>query len=168
MLAEALTAVAAAGGTAVVQAAGTDAWTGFRSRIAKWFARGDTQRELAALERLNRTAATLDAAGPAEAERVRTGQEVSWQTRFETALESLHGQEQQQAADELRNLLAGGWAAAVGQDAVAVVGDIGIHAESGGAAAWRMGNVQIGRTPGGAAGPDSAVVDPHQPGRSSD
>ena len=42
MLAEALTALAAAGGTAVVQAAGKDAWTGFRARVAKWFARGDT------------------------------------------------------------------------------------------------------------------------------
>jgi hypothetical protein len=49
---EALAALAAAGGTAVVQAAGTDAWAGFRSRVAKWFARGDTEREQIALERL--------------------------------------------------------------------------------------------------------------------
>jgi hypothetical protein len=57
MLTEALTALAAAGGTAVVQAAGKDAWTGFRGRVAKWFARGDTGREQVALERLDRTAA---------------------------------------------------------------------------------------------------------------
>ena len=71
MLAEALTALAAAGGTAVVQAAGTDAWTGFRARVAKWFARGDTGREQVALERLDRTAAALGAAGPQRSDRAR-------------------------------------------------------------------------------------------------
>ena len=82
MLAEALTALAAAGGTAVVQAAGTDAWAGFRGRVAKWFARGDAGREQVALERLDRTAAALEAAEPGEVDRVRTGQEASWQTTF--------------------------------------------------------------------------------------
>ena len=106
MLAEALTALAAAGGTAVVQAAGKDAWAGFRARVAKWFARGDTEREQVALERLDRTAAALEAAGPGEVERVRAGQEASWQTLFEMLLEGLDGEEQQRAADELRDLLA--------------------------------------------------------------
>ena len=95
MLAEALTALAAAGGTAVVQAAGKDAWTGFRARVAKWFARGDAEREQVALERLDRTAAALEAAGPGEVERVRAGQEASWQTMFEILLEGLDGEEQQ-------------------------------------------------------------------------
>lgn len=168
MLAEALTALAAAGGTAVVQAAGTDAWTGFRSQIAKWFGRGNTEREQVMLERLDQAAAALEAAGPGEVERVRVGQEASWQARFETLLEGLDGGEQQQATDDLRDLLglAGGRAAAVGQDAVAVAGDVGIHAETGGAAAWQMGNVQIGHPPGGSAGPGGMPVDPHQPGRS--
>lgn len=170
MLAEALTALAAAGGTAVVQAAGKDAWAGFRARVAKWFARGDTEQEQVALERLDRTAAALEAAGPGEVERVRAGQQASWQTRFEILLEGLGGQgEQQRAAAELRDVLAdvvGGRAAAVGQGAVAVAGDVGIHAETGGAAAWQMGNVQIGQPPGGSAGPGGAPVDPHQPGRS--
>jgi hypothetical protein len=144
MLAEALTGLAAAGGTAVVQAAGKDAWAGFRSRVAKWFARGDAGREQVALERLDRAAAALEAAGPGEVERVRAGQEASWQTAFEILLEGLDGEEQQRAADELRDLLAGladGRAAAVGEDAMAVAGDVNIHAETGGAAAWRMGNV---------------------------
>ena len=169
MLSEALTALAAAGGTAVVQAAGTDAWTGFRARVAKWFARGDTGREQVALERLDRTAAALGAAGPGEVERVRARQEASWQTTFELLLEGSDGGEQQRAADELRDLLAdfaGGRAAAVGQGAVAVAGDVDIHAETGGAAAWQMGNVQIGQPPGGSAGPAGAPAGPQQPGRS--
>ena len=164
MLTEALTALAAAGGTAVVQAAGKDAWAGFRARVAMWFARGDTEQEQVALERLDRTAAALEAAGPGEVERVRAGQQASWQTRFEMLLEGLDGQEQQRAGDELRDLLAGfagGRATAVGQGAVALAGDVGIHAETGGAAAWQMGNVQIGQPPGGSAGPDGAPVDPH-------
>jgi hypothetical protein len=46
---------------------------------------------------------------------------------------------------------AGGRAAAIGQDAVAVAGDVEIRAESGSAAAWQMGNVQIGH-PAGSSG----------------
>ena len=169
MLAEALTALAAAGGTAVVQAAGKDAWTGFRARVAKWFARGDTGREQVALERLDRTAAALEAAGPGEVDRVRAGQEASWQTMFELLLEGLDGEEQQRAADELHDVLAalgGGRAAAAGQGAVAVAGDVGIHAETGGAAAWQMGDVQTGYPPGGPAGPAGAPAGPQQPSRS--
>ena len=156
MLAEALTALASAGGTAVVQAAGNDAWTGFRARVAKWFARGDTGREHGALERLDRTAAALEAAEPDEVERVRAGQEASWQTMFELLLEGLDGGEQQRAADELRDVLAGfagGGTAAVGPGAVAVAGDVGIHGETGGAAAWQMGSVQIGGSAGSAGAP---------------
>ena len=169
VLAEALTALAAAGGTAVVQAAGKDAWVGFRGRVAKWFGRGDTEREQVALERLDRTAAALEAAGPGEVERVRAGQEASWQTLFEILLEGLDGEEQQRAAADLRDLLAGfagGRAVAVGQGAVAVAGDVDIHAETGGAAAWQMGNVQIGHPADGSAGPAGSPADPHQPGRS--
>ena len=169
MLAEALTALAAAGGTAVVQAAGKDAWTGFRARVAKWFARGDTGREQVALEHLDRTAAALQAAGPGEVERVRAGQEASWQTMFELVLEGLDGEEQQRAADELREVLAGfasGRAVAAGQGAVAVAGDVDIHAETGGAAAWQMGDVQIGYPLGGSAGSAGAPAGPQQPGRS--
>jgi hypothetical protein len=170
VLAEALEALAAAGGAAVVQAAGTDAWAGFRAQVARWFARGDTQREQVALERLDRAAVVLEAAGPGHAERVRADQGAEWRTRFETVLESLDSEEQQRAADELGDLLAGfadGRAVAIGQDAVAVAGDIDIHAESGGLAAWRMGNVQLGHPPGGSTGQAGAAVDPHPPGRSS-
>lgn len=44
MLGEALTALAAAGGTVVVQAAGTSGWQGFQRAVARWFARGDEGR----------------------------------------------------------------------------------------------------------------------------
>ncbi len=162
-MADALTALAAAGGTAVVQAAGTDAWVGFRSRVAKWFGREDAGREQIALEHLDQAAAALEAAGPGEVEQVRAVQEASWQARFEILLEGLDRGEQQRAADELRDLLAdfaGGRAAALGQGAVAVAGNVDIHAETGGAAAWQMGNVEIGHPPGGSAGSAGAPADP--------
>ncbi|MDH6108397.1 hypothetical protein P3T36_003959 [Kitasatospora sp. MAP12-15] len=105
MLEEALAALATAGGTAVVQAAGTDAWSGLRSRVARLFGRGDGQREQAELERLDQTANALEVVGPGEAERVRIRQETSWQTRFEVLLESLTADERDQVAAELRALL---------------------------------------------------------------
>jgi hypothetical protein len=107
MLAETLTVLAAAGGTAVVQAAGGDAWEGLRDRLARWFGRGDAARERGELERLDRSAADLAAAAGAGAdEQVRARQEAVWQTRIETLLEDLSDEEQRtQAAAELRQLL---------------------------------------------------------------
>jgi hypothetical protein len=169
VLAEALTALAAAGGTAVVQAAGKDAWAGFRTRVAKWFARGNTEREQAALERLDRTAAALEAAGPGEVEQVRVGQQASWQTLFEVLLEGLDKEEQRRASADLHDLLTGfaaGRTATAGTDGVAVAGNIDIHAETGGAAAWEMGSVRIGQLPGEAPRQAGASINPHQPERS--
>ncbi|MGA4960477.1 hypothetical protein [Streptomyces lavendulocolor] len=106
MLAEAMTVLAAAGGSAVVQAAGTDAWEGLRSRLAQWLGRGDTARERGELERLERSAAELEAADISAAERVRTRQEAVWTTRIETLLEDLDDDDQRaRAADQLRQLL---------------------------------------------------------------
>ncbi|MFF9378900.1 hypothetical protein ACF1BB_30840, partial [Streptomyces griseoluteus] len=76
MLSEAMVALAAAGGTAVVQAAGTDAWTEVRQQVARWFSRGNPQRETAELERLDQTAGELEAAQPTEVERARIRQEA--------------------------------------------------------------------------------------------
>ncbi|KQW00004.1 hypothetical protein [Streptomyces sp. Root369] len=106
MLVETLAALAAAGGTAVVQAAGSDAWAGFRQAVARWFGRGDTQRELAEPERLDQTAAALQTTDPARAERARISEEVSWRARIEARLEHLDGAERDQAADQFRSLLA--------------------------------------------------------------
>ncbi|CAL9675481.1 hypothetical protein SUDANB105_07849 [Streptomyces sp. enrichment culture] len=106
MLPEALTALAAAGGAAVVQAAGSDAWEGLRGRLAWWFGRGDAVRERGELERLELSAADLAAAETGNAERVRTRQEAVWQTRIEALLEGLGDDEQRaQAAAELQQLL---------------------------------------------------------------
>lgn len=102
MLAEAL---AAAGGAAVVQAAGTDAWDGLRSRVARWCGRGDGEREHRELERLDRSAAELVAADGGEVTQVRARQEAGWQARIETVLESLHEDERAHAAEDLRALL---------------------------------------------------------------
>ncbi|MFE7582224.1 hypothetical protein ACFU5Y_11785 [Streptomyces gardneri] len=147
MLEQALAVLAAAGGTAVVQAAGTDAWAGMRQAVARWFGRGDTQRAEAELERLDQTAVAVQAADPAEAEQSRNRQEAVWQTRIETVLESLDGAERERAAEQLRSLLAeyapqSGVAAGPGGLAANTVD---IHAEQGSIAAGVIhGGAQIG------------------------
>lgn len=107
MLTEALMAAAGAGGTAVVQAVGTDAWTALRQRVARLMGRGEPQRERVELERLDRTAQVLmEADVTGETERALLRQEASWQTRFESLLETLEESEQQQVATELQALVA--------------------------------------------------------------
>ncbi|MFK0045978.1 hypothetical protein ACIQU4_18025 [Streptomyces sp. NPDC090741] len=103
MLEQALVALAAAGGAAVVQAAGTDAWRGLRSALARWFGRGDEQREQDALEHLDGTEAELQSAE----EGTRRDQAVMWQTRITARLEDLRGDERASAAQELDALLRG-------------------------------------------------------------
>ncbi|MFC9916668.1 hypothetical protein [Streptomyces sp. NPDC127197] len=134
MLTEAMTALAAAGGTAVVQAAGTDVWTGFRQQVAGWFGRGNAQRESAELERLDQTASALEVAGPEQAERVRLRQEASWEAWFIAFLERLEDEEREQAAAELGALLRqhtsqGGVSA--GQGGIAAGRDVNLKAEHG-------------------------------------
>ncbi|MDX3697722.1 hypothetical protein PV726_47650 [Streptomyces europaeiscabiei] len=131
MLSEAMIALAAAGGTAVVQAASTDAWMGFRQRVARWFGRGNPQRESAELERLDQTATALETADAEQAERVRIRQEASWETWFTALLESLDDSQRETAAEELRALLAE-HAQAAG----------GTSAETGGLAAGRDINIE--------------------------
>ncbi|WP_461712294.1 hypothetical protein [Streptomyces sp. DSM 41013] len=106
MLTEALIAIAASGGTAVVQAAGSDAWTSLRHRLATLMGRGDEQRTGTELERLDRTATAIVNASPEQAERVRTLQEGTWQTRLEDWLESASSAEREHAAEELRGIIA--------------------------------------------------------------
>ncbi|MFB6935253.1 hypothetical protein [Streptomyces chartreusis] len=106
MLVEGLIAVAAAGGGAIVQAAGTDAWAGIRLGVARLLGRGEAGREHAELERLDQTRAELESAGDgAEAERVQTVLVTRWQTRLEMLLEQLPEEEQQQVAAELQALV---------------------------------------------------------------
>ncbi|MFF7776202.1 hypothetical protein ACFZCG_17450 [Streptomyces tanashiensis] len=147
MLSEAMAALAAAGGTAVVQAAGTDAWTEMRQQVARWFGRGDPQREHAELERLDQTAGALEAARPAEAERVLIRQEAVWQGRIEALLESLEDIERARVAGELRSLVAPQTphrSVSADQGGLAVGGDARVQSDHGSAAALTMGNVTFG------------------------
>ncbi len=105
MLVEALLALAAAGGGAIVQAAGTDAWNGVRSGIARVLSRGEQGREQGELERLDRTQAVLDAAIEGEVERVQAAQAAVWQNRLEMLLEELPEVERQQVAAELQAVI---------------------------------------------------------------
>jgi hypothetical protein len=102
LLGETIAALAQAGGAAVVQAVGTDVWVAFRRRAAGLFGRGNAQREQDELERLDRTASALGAAGDEEVLR----QETSWGARFEMLLEGLDDPEREQVATELRALVA--------------------------------------------------------------
>ncbi|MER5502820.1 hypothetical protein ABT096_37345 [Streptomyces sp. NPDC002561] len=150
MLDQAMAALAAAGGAAVVQAAGTDMWTGLRKSVASWFGRGDEQRERAELERLDQAANELDTAEGAGAEQVRIRQQAAWQVRIETLLESLDEAGRARASEELRALLtqhARYGEVSVGDGGQAVVGNVTIFADHGSAAAWNMGNVTLGNPP---------------------
>lgn len=159
MLAEALAALAATGGTAVIQAAGTDLWATFRERVANLFGRGHKRQTEAALEQLDQTAVMLeqavtDSEDETDVERVRTRLEIAWQTRFTDLLESLDPGEREEAAERLRELVElaqGGVSAATG--GMAVRGDVDIHAEGGSVAAGVIhGGVSIGNPP--QPGPD--------------
>ncbi|MFG2864248.1 hypothetical protein [Streptomyces sioyaensis] len=150
MLDQALAALAAAGGTAVVQAAGTDMWTGLRQAMGRWFGRGDEQRERVELERLDQAARELENAEAAGTERAPVRQEAAWQARIEALLESLDVTERARAAEELSALLAQhtpGAGVSAGGGGQAVAGDVRIQAEHGSAAAWNMGNVSLGNPP---------------------
>ncbi|GAA0468499.1 hypothetical protein [Streptomyces olivaceiscleroticus] len=105
MLTETFMAVAAAGGTALAQAAGTDAWGTLRAGVARLCGRGDPQRERAELERLDRTATAVESAGQGDEDGVRIAEGVSWRTRFELLLESLPEEERAVVAVELQALL---------------------------------------------------------------
>ncbi|MGW7410314.1 hypothetical protein ACWGI9_42745 [Streptomyces sp. NPDC054833] len=157
MLETALVALAAAGGTAVVQAAGTDAWAGLRQAVARWFSRSDSQGEQAELERLDQAAAALQTTDAAEAERARIRQEAAWQTRIEAMLEGLEDAERAQAADEFRALLAqhvpqGG--VSTGPGGVAAGGNVSISAQ--------QGSIATGVLYGGASIGTPTMPDPSQ------
>ncbi len=150
MMAEGLAALAAAGGAAVVRAAGTSAWQGLRQSVAEWFARGDGDRRRVELERLDRSAAALETAPDEERPGVRSGQQGAWRARFEHALENLSGSPREEAAENLRALLlrhAPPGGAEAPSAAPTIRGDVDVRADHGSAAAVRMRDVTIGTPP---------------------
>ncbi|MER6038317.1 hypothetical protein ABT133_31145 [Streptomyces sp. NPDC001835] len=153
MLNETLAAMAAAGGTAVVQNAGTDAWPELRLAVARWFGRGDEQRERAVLESLDRTAAVLETAEPAEVEQVRIREEARWHARTEAALEDLDDTELERAVEGLRELLA--QYASGRQGGYAVGGDVTISVDGGFIAGGVMHGHVIGRVGHTSPGPEN-------------
>ncbi|MFF2937512.1 hypothetical protein [Streptomyces mirabilis] len=149
MLTEALAALAAAGGSAVVQAAGTDAWSGFRQRTARLLSRGDDQGEHAELERLDQTAIALEAANSDEAEGVLIRQTDFWQGRFRALLETSDPQERDQVAAQMRALLeqlsSTSGQVSAGPEGMAVGGSVDIRADGGSIAAGVIkGGAHIG------------------------
>ncbi|MEU2065518.1 hypothetical protein [Streptomyces anulatus] len=136
MLTESLAALAAAGGTAVVSAAGTELWETFRSRVATLLGRGNDATERITLERLDRTAAERE---PAAADA------SAWASRFSDVLEEASPEEQERLAAQLQELVdqinslqpaadSGGIAIA-GPGGVAVNGPNRVEARDGGYAA---------------------------------
>lgn len=105
MLTEALVALSAAGGTAVVQAAGTSLWEGTRSRVARLFGRGDAVREEGELDRLDRTAAAVAAASEPEARRVGEQEAAVWRDRIRDLLSSAEEDELVELTAHLRALV---------------------------------------------------------------
>ncbi|GGQ18069.1 hypothetical protein GCM10010249_40800 [Streptomyces roseolilacinus] len=107
MVPETVAAVAALGGAAVVQAAGTDAWNGVRARLARWLGRGDGEREHAEARRLDAAAAVLRATAdvPEVAGERRRQEEAHWRDRFLEALAGLSDDGLAEVERELRALL---------------------------------------------------------------
>lgn len=140
MLPEILVGLAASGGTAVVTAAGTDAWSGTRTTVARLLGR-DGQREEAVLQRLDQTAADLARASDEDAqgalERVRVAQSRSWETRFTDLLQDLPEPERDEAVRALRSLVehvrqhASGSGASAGTGGFAATGDVIMKATNG-------------------------------------
>lgn len=139
VLTEALGALAAAGGAAVVQAAAADAWGGTRVLVAQWFSRSEGSRVPQELELLDETAQVLGEAAPEELAEVTAYHEALWRGRFEGALAG--GQDaahQVRAAAELKELLAriaAGGGASSGDGGLAVGGSVEIRSMPGSIAA---------------------------------
>ncbi|MFG2945997.1 hypothetical protein [Streptomyces adustus] len=85
-----------------MQAAGTDAWGGVSSRLARLVARGSTERASVELERLNESARLLAETPESEREQARAVAVASVRDRVTEALEGLSDEERERAADELR------------------------------------------------------------------
>ncbi|MEU8335985.1 hypothetical protein [Micromonospora tulbaghiae] len=98
MLAEALSALAGAGGTALVGAVATDSWQLAKRGFVQLFGRGDQGQAAAVEGRLERTRSLVEAAP--QDERVRLEQQAAWTARLEDLLN-----DHPEAAEELQALM---------------------------------------------------------------
>lgn len=139
MLSEALTALTAAGGAAVVQAAGTDAWTTVRVRVARLFGRG---REQEILGELDATREDLARGGSGE------NAAATWAERLSGLLRGLDAEERSEVARQLRELAAPHRFPTPGGPVFH--GDVSIRADRGVAGAVFNGTVHLEnpRSPG--------------------
>jgi hypothetical protein len=87
MAVEWIAAAAAAGGTALIGAAATDAWQTARDGAVKLFTRGGRRRAELVRDHLDRDAAVIEAAGPGERDGVRARLLPEWQVRLADLLE---------------------------------------------------------------------------------
>lgn len=157
MLTEALSALAAAGGTAVVQAAGTDVWSAVRERVVRMFSHSNARPPQRVIEQLDQTAAALEpVATEAEGEEARARLATAWQTRFEDLLEDVSEDERTQVAAQVRELLnftsqQGVSTASAGDAGIAIGGDVHVNAREGSVGAGVIrGDVTLGNpTPPG-------------------
>lgn len=149
MLEQDLATLAATGGIAIVAAAGTavgtDAWEGLRQAVARWFGRGNTEREQAKLEELDETAEKLHSAADAfSVQEARIEWQAVWRTRIEELLRDLDETERAIAAEKLGELLAQhqgrGSNVSAGVGGLAVGGDVNAP---GGVVAVTIDNVTI-------------------------
>lgn len=151
MLTEALIALAAAGGTSLVQAAATDAWAVAKAGVARLLGRGRPERVTVIEARLEDSRTQLASLTGSQ---LRQGQQVqaqAWATRLQDLLE-----EDPDAAAGLERLLqelaSAGVPGAVtaGDHGVAVGGSMSVTATTGGAAAGVIhGGVNTGGNPSG-------------------
>jgi hypothetical protein len=100
MLNETLTALAAAGGTAIVSAASTDLWANFKTRLAALLGRDDAKKVGAVEARLDRARVDLQEATPEDVEAVRTSLSQAFSVRLLDLLE-----EEPEVAADLRALV---------------------------------------------------------------
>lgn len=101
MVVAALAALAAGGGTALVNAMVTDGWKGVRKRFARLLGRGEEKETEAAVARLEKSHQMLAGLSGAELERAQAEQAIVWRTRLSDLLE-----DHPDAEGELRTLVA--------------------------------------------------------------
>jgi hypothetical protein len=109
MVVEALAALAAAGGTALVNAMVADGWHGVRKRFAIFLGRGRDKETEAAAARLDKSREMLAGLSGADLEEAQAEQALVWQTRLGDLLE-----DHPEVEGELRSLIAETQAQVVG------------------------------------------------------